>query len=178
MLAIGMGSAKSEKESLPGEESTDKNGAPFTRSVYFRSLCQGAPPHQPAMRIEQKTVVASLMLAFTALSGHAGESTPGEKNPSAKNPVAAGCGHNPGPWDTSIYSGLSLTQGTVDSLTVNAGILAKGTWTSDEIILMADYLYGDTDGATTNNTFRAGAQYNHLLTDRSYLGLTSGFLYD
>ena len=130
------------------------------------------------MRIEQKTVVASLMLAFTALSGHAGESTPGEKNPSAKNPVAAGCGHNPGPWDTSIYSGLSLTQGTVDSLTVNAGILAKGTWTSDEIILMADYLYGDTDGATTNNTFRAGAQYNHLLTDRFYLGLTSGFLYD
>lgn len=125
------------------------------------------------MRIEPKTVVASLALAFTALIGQAGENST-----AAKNPVATGCGHNPGPWDTSINSGLSLTRGTVDSLTVNAGIVVKGTWTSDEIILMADYLYGDTEGATTNNTFRAGAQYNHLLSDRFFLGLTSGFLYD
>lgn len=125
------------------------------------------------MRIQPRTVVASLTLALIALGAQAGESVRSEKNP-----VATGCGHNPGPWDTSIYSGLSLTQGTVDSLTLNAGILVKGTWTADELMLMADYIYGETDGAKNNNTFRAGAQYNHLLSDRLYLGLTSGFLYD
>lgn len=122
------------------------------------------------------TIVASLVLALTGLAAYAGEGT--ASHSSGKNPVATGCGHDPGPWDTKIYSGLALTQGTVDSLTLNAGILAKGTWTADELMLMADYLYGDTQGATTNNAFRAGAQYNHLLTDRFYLGLTSGFLYD
>ena len=126
------------------------------------------------MLIRPKIAVASIMLALTALSASAGE-----KTSSPKNPVTpAGCGHVVGPWDTSIYSGMSLTQGTVDSLSVNAGILVTGTWTADEVMLMADYLYGDNEGATTSNTFRAGAQYNHLLTDRFYLGLTSGFLYD
>ena len=117
--------------------------------------------------------VAGLALAMFSLAAQAGETSS-----SAKNPVATGCGHNPGPWDTSIYSGLALTQGTVDSLTLNAGILAKGSWSADELTLMADYLYGDTNGAKTNNAFRAGAQYNHLLTERFYIGLTSGFLYD
>lgn len=125
---------------------------------------------------QPNTVVASLALALIGLTAHAGEGA--ASHSSGKNPVASGCGHNPGPWDTTIYSGLALTQGTVDSLTLNAGILVKGTWTADELMLMADYLYGDTQGAKTNNAFRAGAQYNHLLTDRFYLGLTSGFLYD
>ena len=121
--------------------------------------------------------VIGLLCVSSLISLHAGTNAPA---PSAKNPgtAAAGCGHNPGPWDTSIYSGLALTHGTVDSLTVNAGIRAVGSWTDKEAILFADYLYGETQSATTNNAFRAGMQWNFLVSDRVFVGLGSGFLFD
>lgn len=121
--------------------------------------------------------IIGLLCVSSLVSLHAGTNAPA---PSSKNPASttAGCGHNPGPWDTSIYSGLALTHGTVDSLTVNAGFRAVGTWTDQEAILFADYLYGETQNATTNNVFRAGAQWNVLVSDRVFVGLGARFLAD
>lgn len=122
--------------------------------------------------------IIGLLCVSSLVNLHAGTTAPAK---SAKNPAAAttaDCGHNPGPWDTSIYSGLALTHGTVDSLTVNAGIRAIGSWADQEALLFADYLYGENQSATTNNAFRAGAQTNFLISDRAFIGLGAGFLYD
>jgi putative salt-induced outer membrane protein YdiY len=93
-------------------------------------------------------------------------------------PSVTDCGHKVGPWDTSIYTGFSLSQGTVDSLNLNAGVRAIGTWTDREVLLFADYLYAETNSTSDADVFRAGAQYNWLFSERAYVGLRTNFLSD
>jgi len=119
-----------------------------------------------------------ILAAFSFSSLHAGTAGTSGKNASSPVAPAGTCGHDCGPWDTSIYTGLSLLDGTVDSIALNAGFRAIGTWTNKEALLSADYLYGEADKATNTNAFRARAQLNQLLTDRAYIGLAGGFLYD
>jgi putative salt-induced outer membrane protein len=124
-------------------------------------------------------LTCGVFTAFNLTSLQAGTASASGKNPvSGKAPATGVCGHNPGPWDTSIYSGLALTDGTVDSLTLNSGFRSVGTFANSEALLFADYLYGETQSVTTSNALRAGAQFNFLLNDRAYLGLANGFLYD
>lgn len=129
----------------------------------------------------KRSLLIGLLCAGSLLSARAGTGSTAASNKACSACATTGtapCGHNPGPWDTSIYSGLALTRGTVDSLTVNAGIRAVGSWADREALIFADYLYGENEGATTNNAFRAGAQWNFLVTDRLFFGLGAGFLHD
>ena len=66
----------------------------------------------------------------------------------------------------------------MDSLNLNAGVRAIGTWTDREVLLFADYLYAETNSTSDADVFRAGAQYNWLFSERAYVGLRTNFLSD
>lgn len=82
------------------------------------------------------------------------------------------------PWEITAAAGLNLAQGNSDNLQLNAEILASYITLKDELYLGASYLFGEDHGAVNANAFRASANYNHLLTDRLYLGIFSDFLHD
>ncbi len=82
------------------------------------------------------------------------------------------------PWEVTAAAGLNLARGNSDNLQLNTEILASYITLSDELYLGASYLYGEDRGVVNSNALRASANYNHLLTDRFYLGLFSDFLHD
>jgi len=96
--------------------------------------------------------------------------------------------HDPAPekkgWETTAAAGLTLTSGTKDTLLATVGLNSSRKWEKDEFALGIAGGYGEDDNnptqTTTANTefVSAFAQYNHLLTQRFYVGLRLDFLYD
>jgi putative salt-induced outer membrane protein YdiY len=82
------------------------------------------------------------------------------------------------PWDSSINAGLTLTRGTVDSILFNIGFETIGTFKQSEVLLSANYLYGETNSTISNDVLRLAAQYNYLITDQFYAGIAANFLTD
>lgn len=87
-------------------------------------------------------------------------------------------------WETTAAAGLTLTSGTKDTMLATVGINTSRKWEKDEFALGVAGGYGEDDNnptkTTTANTefVSAFAQYNHLLTERFYVGVRLDFLYD
>jgi len=82
------------------------------------------------------------------------------------------------PWDVSFDTGLNLSRGNTDSLSVRSAFDAKRITSLDEIYLGAGLSYGELEDSVTNEDAYAFGQYNLLLSDRFYFGVRSDFLYD
>ena len=87
-------------------------------------------------------------------------------------------------WETTAAAGLTITSGTKDTMLATAGINTSRKWEKDELAFGAAGGYGEdnnnpTQTTTANTEFvSAFGQYNHLLTERFYVGLRLDFLYD
>lgn len=87
-------------------------------------------------------------------------------------------------WETTAAAGLTITDGTKDTMLITFGLNTSRKWEKDEIAMGVAGGYGEDDNnptqTTTANTefVSAFAQYNHLLTERFYVGLRLDFLYD
>ena len=87
-------------------------------------------------------------------------------------------------WETTAAAGLTITSGTKDTLLATAGLNTSRKWEKDEFALGVAGGYGQDDnnaaGTNSPNTefVSAFAQYNHLITERFYVGLRLDFLYD
>ncbi|HEX5218526.1 MAG TPA: DUF481 domain-containing protein [Verrucomicrobiae bacterium] len=119
------------------------------------------------LRIVQRFATALAVVLFTSNALSAEDAPPEKKK-----------------WETTAAAGLTITDGTKDTLLVTAGINASRKWEKDEFSLGVAGGYGQDDNnpAKTNSAntefISAFAQYNHLFTERFYGGIRLDFLYD
>jgi putative salt-induced outer membrane protein YdiY len=79
-------------------------------------------------------------------------------------------------WETTAAAGMTITSGTKDTLLVTAGLTTIRKWERDEAGFGISGGYGqdnnnDQKETKANTEFLQGfGQYNHLLTERFYLG--------
>ena len=90
-----------------------------------------------------------------------------------------------GDWDTSLLFGFNLTQGNSETTLLNIG--ANTHFEQDQSIFDAGLEYGYGEDKTnqvegqdtkTRDDLRATAQYDHLLSERFFVGLGTKVLYD
>jgi putative salt-induced outer membrane protein YdiY len=85
-------------------------------------------------------------------------------------------------WVTTAAAGLTLTRGNSENFLVTLSLDTKRKWERDEVAFGASGGYGDStvnDVNTKNTEFLQGyGQYNHLFTERFYLGLRLDVQYD
>ncbi len=89
-------------------------------------------------------------------------------------------------WETTAAAGLTITRGTHDTLLVTAGLNTSRKWDNNEAAFGITGGYGeDKDNSVANsetvvnNEFIQGfGQYNHLFTERFYVGLRLDAAYD
>lgn len=82
------------------------------------------------------------------------------------------------PWEVTGAAGLSASSGNSDNLAYYLQLLATYQNNQNEGSFGVDYFVSESDKVKTTNSFRTFGQYNHLLTDRFYLGLVGEFLVD
>ena len=82
------------------------------------------------------------------------------------------------PWEVTGATGLSASSGNSDSLAYHLQFLGTYELGKNEAQLGIDYFGAENDSIETTNSFRAFGQYNRLLSERFYLGLTGEFLTD
>jgi putative salt-induced outer membrane protein YdiY len=87
-------------------------------------------------------------------------------------------------WETTAAAGLTLINGTKDSLLFTAGLTTGRKWEMDEVAFGISAGYGEDDNnptqtTTANTEFVQGfGQYNHLFTQKFYGGLRLDAAYD
>jgi|GEM_PF-195221 len=96
----------------------------------------------------------------------------------AQNGGRFGAGLLGGNWDTTGGLGLSLNQGNSDTLLFNGELSTGNTWGANEFGFDAAFIYGETDGATTNQFGIGELRYNRIIAEPFYLGAVGGFLHD
>lgn len=82
------------------------------------------------------------------------------------------------PWDVTGAAGLSASGGNSDNVSWYLQFLATYENGANEGRFGVDYFYAESDGERTTDSFRAFGQYNHLITDRFYLGFVGEYLTD
>lgn len=82
------------------------------------------------------------------------------------------------PWEHTAAAGLGYSSGNSDSLTYHLRYL--GTYRDDirDAYFGADYYYAEYDGFTTKDSLSVFGSYNHLLTEKFYLGFGTRLLTD
>ena len=81
-------------------------------------------------------------------------------------------------WDTSLAVGFNLTSGNSDTLLATVRINTEREWEKDIWRLGAGAALGKSEGDTTTERADAGAEYQHLFTERVYGGLRADALHD
>jgi len=84
----------------------------------------------------------------------------------------------PGAWEVTGAVGLSASSGNSDTLAYHLQILGTYEVGKNEAEFGMDYFSARADGLETTNSFRTFGQYNRLVSERFYLGLTGEFLTD
>jgi len=79
-------------------------------------------------------------------------------------------------WATVAAAGLTVQSGNSESVATTISLDTKRKWTDDEVMLGANGGYGKSsttgqERSRTTDYAKAYGQYNHLLTDRLYVGL-------
>lgn len=79
-------------------------------------------------------------------------------------------------WETTANAGLTISSGNSESTLGTIGLDTKRKWESDEVALGISAGYGKGSSTGNNRTrttdfTKAYGQYNHLISERAYLGL-------
>jgi putative salt-induced outer membrane protein YdiY len=96
-------------------------------------------------------------------------------------------------WESVAAVGVALTRGNSENFLVTASINTARKWSKDEVLLGASAGYGETtsevdnqnpppatkeDHTTTAQYVKGFGQWNHLITERFYVGLRLDGVYD
>lgn len=79
-------------------------------------------------------------------------------------------------WEFSSSAGLSLSSGNSDTLALHARFLGSYRDLERDGYFGVDYFYSEDFGETNNNSFRLFGAYNHLISEKFYLGLNANLL--
>jgi putative salt-induced outer membrane protein YdiY len=125
---------------------------------------------------------ASAVVLATGFHTQAQDAKPPEKPPEKKA------------WETVASLGASLTRGNSDSFLATFGVNTARKWSKDEMLLGANAGFGETtknnpkdnqpplgddDVTTKSDQYVKGfGQWNHLLTERLYVGVRADAIYD
>lgn len=82
------------------------------------------------------------------------------------------------PWEVTGAASAALNKGNADSLSYTLQLLSTYEQDDNEGLIGADWLYSESDGVKSTDSFRAFGEYKHLLSDRFYLGANSSYLVD
>ena len=81
-------------------------------------------------------------------------------------------------WETSAAAGVTLTRGNSDTLLATLSLDTKRKWERDEAFGGISGGYGENDDTKNTEFVKGYAQYNHLFTERFYVGVRLDALYD
>jgi len=81
-------------------------------------------------------------------------------------------------WEVIGSLGLSLSSGNIDNALFSGDLTAARKWGENELILVGDFIYAETDSLLTNEYFHAGAKYNRELAGPSYMGALVDAVHD
>src|SRR6185436_1731557 len=81
-------------------------------------------------------------------------------------------------WETSAAAGVTLTRGNSDTLLATLSLDTKRKWEKDEAFGGISGGYGENDDTKNTEFVKGYAQYNHLFTERFYVGVRLDALYD
>jgi putative salt-induced outer membrane protein len=73
-----------------------------------------------------------------------------------------------GKWVRQLSGGLLLTSGNNDNVTVTGGLTVERQTDQDKFRAFVNGAYGKSEGVTTNQLIRGGAQYDRNITERYY----------
>lgn len=129
------------------------------------------------MNIRKAILLLATVFASMLPSNSFAECIPGNDPCAPKKVIDA--------WDKSLAFGFNLTSGNSETTLLNIGARAVRESAIDIWDFSMNYNYGedkntvDEDGNdTTRNDFRAAGQYDYFLSDRTYIGFGTKFLYD
>jgi putative salt-induced outer membrane protein YdiY len=128
------------------------------------------------IRLLSLSVALSLFAIASSLSA---ECVPGAADPCVPTKKI-------GEWDNSVAVGFNMTSGNSDTKLFT--LLGNTYYEKDQDIVTGTVMYNfgedkttpkaDDASNTTRNDFRALAQYNRLLSERTFVGFGSKFFYD
>jgi len=73
-----------------------------------------------------------------------------------------------GKWVRQLSAGLLMTSGNNDNLTITGGFSVERETDQDKFRAFVNGAYGKSEGVTTSQLIRGGAQYNRNITERYY----------
>jgi putative salt-induced outer membrane protein YdiY len=132
---------------------------------------------QKSLRQSLCTILLALSILVSAPQAHA-ECVPGAADPCAPKKKI-------GDWDTSVALGFNMTSGNSDTSLFT--FIGSANYEKDSDIFTSQMMYNfgtdknansEENDDTVRNDFRAMAQYDYLLTERTYIGFGSKFFYD
>lgn len=82
------------------------------------------------------------------------------------------------PWKVAGAASLAYASGNSDSASHSLQLSAKYAKDKNEVLLGADWLYSESDGDTSTDSFRIQGQYNRQLTERLFHGLNGSYFTD
>lgn len=81
-------------------------------------------------------------------------------------------------WKRNVALGMNFTSGNSDTALYNIDVNTERKGSKNEIMLNGKFAYGETENTTTEENVNAKAQYNRLLTDRTFLYMNADYKYD
>ena len=82
------------------------------------------------------------------------------------------------PWEVTGAAGAALSKGNADNLSFTLQLLSTYEQGDTEGLIGADWLYSESDGVKSTDSFRAFGEYQRLFSERFYLGANSSYLVD
>jgi putative salt-induced outer membrane protein YdiY len=84
----------------------------------------------------------------------------------------------PAKWETTAYTGLTLTRGNSDTFLGTVSLDTKRKWPKDELALGISAAYGKVNSVENQKSVYGFGQYNRMMSDRFYFGARLDALYD
>ena len=82
------------------------------------------------------------------------------------------------PWKLTGAASLAYASGNSDSASHSLQLSAKYAKNKNEVFLGADWLYSESNGDTSTDSFRIEGQYNRQVTERFFHGINSSYFTD
>ena len=120
-----------------------------------------------------KWAVALSVIVQASFAADTSTNTPAATSPPVTPPKP------PSPWHTTASLNASVSRGNAETLLMGAAINSLRKWDRNEIALGSDATYGSNSDPTTRKetttaqNYGLYAQYNRMMSDRTYLGLRS-----
>ena len=82
------------------------------------------------------------------------------------------------PWKVTGATSLAHASGNSDSASHSLQLSAKYAKDKNEVFLGADWLYSESNGDTSTDSFRIQGQYNRQVTERFFHGINGSYFTD